>query len=79
MRHICGGGRVRCTRNVAVVYSRRINAGDGSPIDTLTIYDNEEPAAGCTGEAGRTASPSASQRTSWTPCVCGSDMTFSTI
>ena len=37
--------RVKCTRNVGVVYSQTIkNSQDGSPINTLTIYENEEPA-----------------------------------
>lgn len=40
----CGVSRLRCTRNVAVVYQRRINAGNGSQINTLTINENEEPA-----------------------------------
>lgn len=40
----CGLARVRCTRNVAVVYNQMINESDGSPIDRLVIYDNEEPA-----------------------------------
>lgn len=40
----CGLARVLCTRNVAVVYNQMINESDGSPIDRLVIYENEEPA-----------------------------------
>ncbi|KAL3795817.1 hypothetical protein ACHAW5_004767 [Stephanodiscus triporus] len=40
----CGISRLRCTRNVAVVYQQRINSADGSHINVLTIKENEEPA-----------------------------------
>jgi len=40
----CGLARVLCTRNVAVVFNQMINESDGSPIDRLVIYENEEPA-----------------------------------
>ncbi len=40
----CGLARVLCTRNIAVVFNQMINKSDGSPIDRLVIYANEEPA-----------------------------------
>ena len=40
----CGLDRVLCTRNVAVVFDQMIQENDGSPIDRLVIYENEEPA-----------------------------------
>mmetsp|Transcript_1324 Transcript_1324/g.2858 ORF Transcript_1324/g.2858 Transcript_1324/m.2858 type:complete len:850 (+) Transcript_1324:50-2599(+) len=43
LQQACGTGRVKCTRNVAVVHNQKINSADGSPIGTLTIYENEEP------------------------------------
>lgn len=37
--------RVKCTRNVGIVYSQTVNDEDGLPIpNKLTIYENEEPA-----------------------------------
>ena len=44
LRQACGIERVRCTRDVAVVYEQRINTEDGSLIGTLVVYKNEEPA-----------------------------------
>ena len=41
----CGLDRVRCTRNVGIVFDQMIQDSDGSPIgDRLVIYENEEPA-----------------------------------
>lgn len=40
----CGLDRVLCTRNVAVVFDQMIQENDGSSIDRLVIYENEEPA-----------------------------------
>lgn len=39
----CGVPRLRCTRNVGIVYEQRINSADGSQINILTIHENEEP------------------------------------
>lgn len=44
LQQACGIDRLKCTRNVAVVYRQTINTAEGSPINTLTIYENEEPA-----------------------------------
>jgi hypothetical protein len=44
LEQACGLTRVLCTRNVAVVFDRIINASDGSRINGLVIYENEEPA-----------------------------------
>ena len=40
----CGLGRVKCTRNVALVYEQRITSSEGALIGTLAVYENEEPA-----------------------------------
>ena len=45
LQQACGRSRVKCTRNVGVVFRQRITSHeDGSVINTLTIYENEEPA-----------------------------------
>lgn len=40
----CINPRVRCTRNVAVVYDNRISDENGAEIDRLTLTEYEEPA-----------------------------------
>ncbi|KAL7525703.1 hypothetical protein ACHAXR_005428 [Thalassiosira sp. AJA248-18] len=44
LQQACGINRVKCTRNIGLVYNQKINTQDGSPINSLTIYENEEPA-----------------------------------
>lgn len=44
LQNACKNPRVRCTRNVAVVFSRIFKRENGSRFDPLTIYENEEPA-----------------------------------
>ena len=44
LNQACGLSRVICTRNVAVVYNQRITDASGSLINTLVVYENEEPA-----------------------------------
>lgn len=41
----CPSGRVKCTRNVAVIFEERITLDDSeNPPALLTIYENQEPA-----------------------------------
>ena len=40
----CAIKRVKCTRNVAIVFEKSFRKEDGSQINTLTIYENEIPA-----------------------------------
>eukprot|EP00804_Cyclotella_cryptica_P019004 CCRYP_006482-RA/>CCRYP_006482-RA protein AED:0.06 eAED:0.03 QI:0/0/0/1/1/1/5/0/940 len=44
LQDACRNSRVKCTRNVAVIFTKKLQREDGSPINTLTIYENEEPA-----------------------------------
>jgi hypothetical protein len=44
LNQACRLNRVMCTRNVGVVYNQRITDGNGSTINTLIVYENEEPA-----------------------------------
>lgn len=44
LNQACRLNRVMCTRNVGVVYNQRITDGHGSTINTLIVYENEEPA-----------------------------------
>ena len=45
LQQACVFSRIKCTRNIGVVYTQKINIeGASSPANTLTIYENEEPA-----------------------------------
>jgi hypothetical protein len=44
LQDACRNPRVMCTRNVALLFTRKLQREDGSPINTLNIYENEEPA-----------------------------------
>lgn len=44
LQDACKNPRVKCTRNVAVVFNRTFKREDGSKFNPLTIYENEEPA-----------------------------------
>ena len=44
LNQACGLNRVMCTRNVGVVYNQRITDASGSLINSLIVYENEEPA-----------------------------------
>lgn len=40
----CGINRIKCTRNVAIIFKRLFREEDDSPIGTLVVFENEEPA-----------------------------------
>lgn len=44
LQEACRVNRVKCTRNVGVIFSHNITKEDGSFISTLTVFENEEPA-----------------------------------
>lgn len=44
LQDACRNPRVKCTRNIAVVFNRTFKREDGSLFSPLTIYENEEPA-----------------------------------
>jgi len=44
LQDACRNPRVKCTRNVAIVFTKKFKRENGSPFNTLTIYENEEPA-----------------------------------
>lgn len=44
LQDACRNPRVKCTRNVAIVFTKKFKRENGSPFNTLIIYENEEPA-----------------------------------
>lgn len=44
LQDACRNPRVKCTRNVAIVFIKKFKRENGSPFNTLTIFENEEPA-----------------------------------